>query len=172
MKTAEFTAFGWNLVRVQLANGETQTGFYREDTRIEKSESWMAWTKGERDVVEYPNALIDPFILARRGNFVAKVEFAGRVFPRGKYVLQAVGDSENWCLNSTLNGNSAPELACIWLKAGEAYTAPIGSLNLIATGTINIGTAPLAIEVTSKNAEIVAENAVAIITFSRRRNVR
>ena len=50
----------------------------------------------------------DPYILARRGKFIPKVEFAGRVFPKGRYVVQAVGEAENWCFNSALNGNTAP----------------------------------------------------------------
>lgn len=170
MNASYHTVFGWNFQRVQLADGETQSGIYRENTRLENSESWMPWTKGERDIVEHPADLTDPHILARRGKFIPKVEFAGRVFPKGRYVVRAVGDAENWCLNSALNGNTAPALDCIWIAAGEAYTAPVGSLILIATGRTSAGAGPLAIEVVSDNLVITAETDTAIFTFSRRRD--
>jgi len=170
MNTSRHTVFGWTIHRVQFADGETQAGIYRENTRLENSESWMPWTKGERDIIEHPAALTDPYILARRGKFIPKVEFAGRVFPKGRYVVQAVGEAENWCFNNALNGNTAPTLNCIWLAAGETYTAPVGTLFLIATGQTSIGTGPLSVTVVSDSITLTAETDAAIITFSRRRD--
>ncbi len=169
MNVVNHTVFGWSITQTTFSDGDTQSAVYREDVRIEKSQSWMPWTKGERIFIEYPKTLTDADILAQRGNFVAKVDFAGKIFPKGRYVLKAVGDSENWCLNHSLNENDAPDMTCTWLSVGEKYTASKGTLFLIATGDTTIGTGPLAVEVTSNLLTVDALTNTAIFTFSRRK---
>lgn len=169
MISINHTVFGWMLTQTVFADGETQSAVYREDVRIERSQSWMPWTKGERVFAEHPAALTDPELLARRGNFVAKDDFAGKVFPKGRYVLQAVGDSENWCLNHAINGNDAPDMRCTWLRAGDVYQANKGDLLLIAAGATSLGNGPLAVEVSSESLTITANTEAAIFKFSRRK---
>lgn len=163
------TIFGWLVTQTVFADGDTYSAVYREDVRSELSQSWMPWTKGERIFAEHPAALTDPEFLAQRGKFVAKVAFAGKIFPRGRYTVQAVGDAENWCLNHALNGNDAPELNCTWLQVGDTYATSVGDLLLVAAGETSVGSGPLAIEVRTPALVITANTEAAIFKFSRRK---
>jgi len=169
-KHQQHVVFGWVIHQNTFADGDTQFyGFYRNDVRMEKSDHFTMWVRGERIWNNAPDTLTDPFILAQRGNYVDKVDFAGRVFPRGVYTVKAVGEAENWCITSIYNDNKSPELQGTWLKPDETYQATKGDLLLIAIGNTSAGLGPIAIEVTSESLPIVAQTDTAIIKFSHRK---
>jgi hypothetical protein len=164
-----YIVFGWKMHQMILVDGATHGVVYREDVRIEKSESWMFWTKGQRVFDQVPDLLTDTDVLVQRGNFVANETFAGKVFPKGRYIIKAVGDAENWCFNISLNDNDFPNLQGIWLAAGESYSAIKQELLFIVSGDTSAGSGPLQVEITSDTSTIVANTDTSIIKFSRRK---
>ena len=166
MKFTPYIVFGWLIHQHTLLDGEELTSTWVKDTPVESSANWSFWTKGARVVTKYPSSFDDPFFIEQHGRFSNKTFFAGHIYKRGTYVFKMVGDTEFWCFDYLVNGNSAPDFEFVLLNAGQVYEASLGQLILVASGDTSVGVAPLPIEIVSQQKSITAiTDASLIILF-------
>ena len=170
MNSKMLKVFDWNVQYAQLADGMETSVVVREDSRSELSENWTLWTVGERYLTVFPDGFNDEEIIKQRGKFVAKQDLAGHIYKRGRYTAKAVGDTEFWCVNSTLNDNTMPGLSENFLLAGETYAPSVGDLLLLAAGHTSVGTAPMQMEIVTDGLIITAATDSVIVKFSGRKN--
>lgn len=167
MNATKYVIFGWNINKNMLVDGEEISATWVKDTPMDTSANCFFWTKGARIVTKHPEGFNDDFFTQQRGKFSNKVAFDGHTYKKGNYIFKAVGDTEFWCLDYSLNNNSAPNFEFVVLDAGQTYATSVGQLILIASGQTNLGLASTPLEIVSENTVITATTDSCLIIFSK-----
>lgn len=145
-------AFGWVIAHNTLPAG-TSCAFSASQDIAAAQRAWCAlYTRGHATMTRQPDRFPGHFTredipLTRAGN----------------YTLQAVEDTEWWCMDARLNGGRRPRtLEPIRLSPFESVSLPRGTRVFLVAGCVLAGssdrvrTAPLALEVDSPMLQLTA----------------
>jgi len=151
------TAFGWNVSRCHLAEGNKYTVTVTADILKSQVQNITLFTKGS---VEGTNkdgvtALLVPVRTAGYTNLNIPV------VPAGVYEFVAHEESEWWCIDYIHNRKELPDATVFSLAAGDTTVLPVGTKFVLCAGTVLVGgvqySAPNAFDLISEDLVLEAK---------------